>query len=378
MRARRQSLATLDARIEELSGKLSAARARMAQAESAMAKLRASGSDLTDPEGSEKFAREFSKQDEIYRAAAREVREIEAGALPNARIDRSGDYLAGAYVENGSRTDLTVEHGLKYYRGRRAVAAAELAVEEQAVEDARSDVVRLTEMKEAFQSDQDRAIQRVPSAVSAAEEAFDELSRIESEAYAMEDTALDLLADAVSAAKQAAGYAADQTRDARECAQGLAPEAAAGSPCAKRQEDGWIGGHIAAQAADAGFAKAWIHYQRFIAHSRNADILAKVKTPLGLAEADADAEREKAAEAHDAGVEEVADAMAELERAHRESGRHWTVVAQQAAGLNLMALFGHPSYRDDAEAAYREAVKGREDRDSARPFLARLADMEGD
>ena len=89
-----------------------------------------------------------------------------------------------------------------------------------------------------------------------------------------------------------------------------------------------------------------------------------------------ESERVKANEAHDAGVDEIEQAMEILQRAHRKTERHWTVVAHAAGTTYLLALFGHEDYADDAVEAYRDAVSGREDEEYARTFVARLNRLE--
>ena len=122
--------------------------------------------------------------------------------------------------------------------------------------------------------------------------------------------------------------------------------------------------------------KAWIHYERFVAHSRNAVVVDKFAEMLQLREADSAIERTKASQAHDEGVDEIEQAMAQLRQAHRDSKNLWTFVAQQGAVNHLMAMFGHDDYRADAIASYRNAVTGREDQESARPFVAQLSRLE--
>ena len=76
-------------------------------------------------------------------------------------------------------------------------------------------------------------------------------------------------------------------------------------------------------------------------------------------------------------VEEIEQVMTQLQQAHRDSKKHWTFVAQQGAVNHLMAMFGHADYRADAITAYRNAVTGREDQKSARPFVIQLNRMGG-
>ncbi len=376
LRERRRALVALDESIAGLEDRFSAAQSRANQAEAGLNQLKADGVDFSDPHGVDAFARAFAEQDRIYREAQREIQSLQAGSYPHAQIDRSGDFLTGRYVENDSPENLTIEHGLTFYRNERSVLAAQIRVEEEALEDLGSAVGRLEGMKAGFQIEQDRAAQQVPDAIAAAAETYDELNRIESEAFAIEEEALGLFDQAARVSKQAANYARDAVNNARERTRNLSPQAKGRSAFSEREGDAWIGGHIAAQVADARLAKAWVYHQQYTAHARTAAVLAEVAEPLQLLEADVESEQAKVQQAHDAGVEEINLAVAELEKAHRDVGQHWTIVAQEAGTIYLLALFGHPDYADDALEAYRTAVQGREEQASAAPFVARLERLE--
>ena len=376
LRDQRTAVASLDGSIREIENQISVAQSRADEARAALDKLKADGIDFSDPNGPDTFATAFADHDRAYRQAVRDVQSLRAGSIPHAELQRPGDYLDADYVENGSRTDLTFEHGLIHYENERNVLAATIEVQEQAIEGLRSAIARLDGMKATYQSEQDRAARQIPDALTAAQETFDELNRIESEAYAIEEEALSLLDQSARASKQAAGFAADAINDARERAEALPAGARDRSPFAKREQDRWIGGHVAAQVADARLARAWIYHQQFDAYTQNAALLTKVAEPLQLKEADAESEQNKATEAHDAGVEEINTAVAQLKKAHRDADRHWTFVAQEAGAAYMMALFGHPSYVDDAIDAYRNAIQGREDDPKAQLFVDRSDRLE--
>ena len=91
---------------------------------------------------------------------------------------------------------------------------------------------------------------------------------------------------------------------------------------------------------------------------------------IRLNDANADDELASATEARDAGVELIQHASDTLKKAHRNTERHWTLVAQQADANYLLALFGDDSYVEDAIEAYRNAIKGREDK----AYVHRIAD----
>ncbi|MEK7756010.1 MAG: hypothetical protein AAB385_02240, partial [Planctomycetota bacterium] len=336
----RKALAALDSTIGDLEKRLNAAQSRADQARAAMEKLEREGVDFSDPKGAETFGKRLTEQDSAYREALRELQSLEAGRLPKADIDAGGDFLKGRYLENGSATNLTIEHGLAHYRNERVVLAAKVESEQKGLADFRSDLSRIEGIKTASHAAQTDAAQRIAETAPLAAEAYDELNRLESEAEVVEDAALKLLDQSVSASQQAAGAVDEWTSQARELTQNLAPEAKERSAYNARENDEWMGGYIAAQAADARLAKAWIHYDRFVAASHNEDVLAQVTKTLGLKEADPESERTKAAEARQAGIEEVTKAMEVLQKAHGKTGKHWTLAAQAAGTTYLLVLFG--------------------------------------
>ncbi len=65
-----------------------------------------------------------------------------------------------------------------------------------------------------------------------------------------------------------------------------------------------------------------------------------------------------------------------VERAHRDTDRHWTLVAQEAGALYALALFGHAGYEKDAIEAYRNALQGREDESFTEKLVNRLDRLE--
>ena len=198
---------------------------------------------------------------------------------------------------------------------------------------------------------------------------YADLDRSDSEAFAVEDEALGLLDKAARTAKQASGFADDWIRDARVRADQ--------SPAfAKRVTDTWMGGHIAAQEADARLIAAWIGFDRFEAYTENAAILEKAAT-IAMKEVDPEAETAKASAARTAAVEQITQAMVVLKSAHRKLNEHWTLTAQAAGANYLMTLFGYQDYLADAIESYRNAVKGREDDRIAQPFADRLSRLEG-
>jgi len=359
----------LENTIEGLDLQLAAAVDRRNQARGTAEEIRRSGVDFSDPNGASLFETQLLDQDRIAREAEREVKAIEFGSLPNARIDDSGDFLAGQYVEGGSATDLTIEHGLGFYRSELSVLVTELEGSRRALDDLRGDIDRLEGIKNIYADESDRVRQLVQAERANAPDVYAELNRIESEAEAIEDDALDLFDQSIRASDVASRSARDWVTGARRDTSGMSSESKQRSAYAQRLDSEWMGGHITAQMADARLAKAWIYYIRYIDHKQTAALLGRVAAPLSLAEADPEADSEKAGEAHEKGLAEVAEAVQVLERAHRAAQDHWTFVAQQAGANYLLGLFGHPQYFSDALEGYRNVLKGREDK----PFMASYA-----
>ena len=372
----REAVAALDPRIRDLEARSLAAEARAAQALRDIEMLKDQGIDFADPNGAENFQTRFERLDQLYREATREAHALVHGTYPNARIDQSGDYLTGQYVESGSDGDPLVEYGLLHYRSERAVLTAKIEVKEHGLDDLRSNIGRLEGMKGAYLDTQNEVAQRITGSVDVASEVYTELNRAESEAFAVEDEALGLLDRSLRAAKQAAQYADSWLREAGDCTRGMSMEAKSRSAFGGRLNDGWMGGFIAAQEADARLAKAWIQHARYDAAKQNTELLADVAELLQLAEADVESEQTKMAEAHDAGLEEVEEAMAVLQRSHGRTERHWTVTAQAAGATYLLALFGHEEYVAEAVQAYHAAVQGRENEKFTQVFIARISRLE--
>ena len=365
----RESLARMDELVEGLESQLATLTSQAESARMELERIRAEGVDFSNPNGAETFERRLMEQDRVYREADRQARTLEAGGFPQAEIDATGDFLRGRYLENGAAGNLTVELGLAHHRVERTIRAGRAGRERQAIDDLRSDLARLEGIREELVHAQARARERVAEAGPLGADAYAELNRVESEAAVTEDDALDLLERSTRLFRQAASSAGQWATDGSERTSDLSAEAQERSAHNTRSGSGWMEGHIAAQAADARLARAWIYYDRFEAYSRDAQTIAAATKLLPLAEADVEVERERAAEARDAGIEEVKEAMSVLERAHKSAERHWTFMAQAAGTTYLMVLFGQNDYLPDTIESYREALQGREDK----PFTATLA-----
>jgi hypothetical protein len=373
--AANEEMATIDSKIHDLEKKLASAQARTKAARQELDKIQAAGVDFSDPQGSNKFAQEFVGQYDKYRAALREAQELEAGSLPKAQIDLTGDFLRGKYLEDGGRT-LTVQPGLRHYQAEKAALAGKINFEQAGVDAIRSDLARLESGRKPYEAQMAFAAQRLPEIQKLSGEAYEEMSRADSEAEAIEERGLKFLDQSVAASQQAASLADKWVSEGRESSANLAPEAKERSADHSRSDDGWIGGFVGAQVADAKTVKAWIFYDRFGAANRIATVLERLTNQVALREVDVAAQRTKANVAREASTREVELAMAALEKAHKNTERHWTLTAQGAGITYLMVLLGHDDYLADTVEAYRNAIKGRETEPAVERFVSRLRGLE--
>ena len=371
----RGELAKLETTIGGLEQKVGAAQARSKNARAEIDRLRMAGVDFSDPQGANSFAAKLSEQYDLYRAALREVQEIQAGSLPKAEIDITGDFLRGKYLEDGAR-NLTVEPGLNHYRAERATLAAKIQHEQAGFEAIGADLARLEEGRKPFEAQQALAAKRLPKIQTQASEAYTDVNRVDSEAEAIEERGLKFLDQSVSAAQQAAQLAERWVDKGRESSANLGPEALERSAGKARSDDGWIGGFVTAQVADAKTVKAWIMYDQFNAATRLAIALERLTNQIALREVDVAAQHTRAREAKVSAIKEVELAMTALEKAHKGTERHWTLSAQGAGVTYLMVLLGHDDYLPDAVEGYRNAIKGRESDPSAEQFVSRLRGLE--
>ena len=373
---RQNNLATLGERIAALRGRIDDARRRQDRARTHMERLREKGLDYALANPTAEFADRMAEQDRVFREAMREVQSLEAGSYPFARIDASADFLTGRYLENGSPVNLTIERGLRYYDDERVVAADAVARHRARIDDLRADAARLEAVRDAQRATHEDALRRLEELRPTVVQTFDELNRVDAEAFAVEESALRGLDRSARTSGEAARLVSRWIDSGRTATQGLAPEAMQRSAFQPRSDDEWMGGFIAAQGADAHLIRAWIFYDRFRSANRTVAVLDRLPESVRSAEIDVETERAKAVQARQAGMEEIQSAMRIVEGAHRDAERHWSLVAQGASTAYLLALFGDASFTNEAIEGYRSALKGREDQPYAQRLAARLRSLE--
>lgn len=369
IREREASLKAIEDKITDIEARIAAAETRRDKARKTLDRLRASGIDFSDPNGVQTFTAQVTEQDRVYREAVREMESLRAGSYPYAQIDATGDYINGRYLENGSAQNLTIEPGLTHYQSERDVAIAELESARHSVEGIQEGVVQLEGLREAIVRQQTEARDNIVAIRPESAEILDDLISTEDEAAALEADAIAKFSASAKTSRNAASLVSTWISDARDKTQSLPQEKQESSGLHARTKATWMGGHIAAQGADAELAKAWIHYDQYLSATEDAALFSWLPSELGLTSADAGEETELAVEARDHAVEAVEAVHSVLERAHRDAERHWTLVAQGAGATYILALLGDESFVADAIAGYREALKGRE----TDPFTQRLA-----
>lgn len=372
----RKKLMELDSEIVGLESRIAAAEAKRRQASEAMEQLRKKGIDFADPQGAEAFGGRMLELDRAFRDADRAAHVATHGDFPKATIDATGDFLTGKYVESGSTIRLTPAFGVLHYRTERHVLAERIAGAEAAMKGLEAGVAELGGMHAAFAEAEAAAAKETDAVRRSANEVFEAMSRVNAEAHALEEKALDVLKKSADALKQAVAASGAWVSEARERTDQLKPEAQERSGVHRRTKDGWMAGFTQAQTADPLLARSWIFADRYAAYAQSASLLREFAETLGLKEADAAAEQEKAEGARTAGVAEVRQAMALLEKAHKEADRHWTLVAQAGGTEYLLALLGDPAYVSEAAESYRKALQGREEAPYAQPIASRLRRLE--
>ena len=361
-------LTKLDAETAGLDRRHQDALRRTEAARVAMEKLEQAGVDFSDPRGAETFSQKLLQQTRTFVEAGREAHLLEAGGYPKAKIDASGDYLKGRYVENGLTSDLTVQLGLSHLRVERTVLAGKVERAKQAVENLATDIQRLQGVRGEYEQAQADARKVIEQAKPSAADAFDELNRIESEAFALEESAAESFRPGrqpLAASRPPGGPVDERGRDRTE---NLSPEAKQRSAFDKRTQDAWMGAHFRpGRRRQARPSPGVLRSLPRRKANRGSPGIAPRRDHS--ARSRRGGRSDEGREAREAGVEEIKQAVATLEKSHKTLASHWTLTAEAAAAMDLLSSFGLKEFRADALEAYRKAVKGRE----TEPFVDKLA-----
>lgn len=372
----------VDGQIRELQMKIADAEKRVEAARQEMDRIKARGVDFSDPRGGEAFAEALLRQDQSYRSGIRELQGLQYGTLPGATLEAGGDLLSGRYVESGG--DPAVGHGLNHYLGERAVLTREIAGQQAMLKDFETTLENMRKDEEHLTARMRGVSREINGSGGLAERArkvHEQLAALDQAAFDLEEAALEALQKSAQASKAAASAADRLTAEAAQAVRNLPPARQDRSALSLRKDDNWMGGYIAAAEADARLARAWVLAQRYQAYSENKRTYTGLFTYLRLKAGDPTTDTYKshglrAEEARTQGVEEIGQVMNTLADVHRKVGQHWTITALAGGARSVMVLFDYPEYRKEAIEDYRNALKGREDKDYARWISARLAALE--
>ncbi len=376
---RAKAFADVEATIQNLKQRLKTAEAQAAEARSVVEEINEQGIDFASRENAEQFAKEYAQATMSYRQILRNVHALQRGSYPFAEMDITEDYTTAPYIENGSRENLTVSHGLSHFVDQWSVLSIELEKGQQALEQLGSHLADMKSARSQYATEEERNARAIEQSRANAKLVLNELFELETEAIEIENDALTQFNSSAGAARQASQSAQGWVRTAQEELQKVAAEAQDSSAYSARQDDRWLNGYAKAMEADAELAKAWIHYERYAAAKQNAVVFSSTAEILNLSvtEADPATELEFATEAYDDGLQAVQTALTTLKQAHGDTGSHWTLTAQAAGTTYVVSLFDKEGFARDALRAYRSAIEGRVDEPFAVPFNARIHYLEG-
>jgi hypothetical protein len=371
---------TVQARVDALAAEAADLEQRISgqediaqRARQRMEELEERGLDYALRDSAQRFAADYRPAAGAYRAAIREQHALRHGRLGNARIDDSGDLLAGGFVAATPGQDIEYVRGLDDVRADLAAAETELAGREMGLTQVEDQLRDVQALREQFVATADRAQDAATDHQRNIADAYAAYRAQADKARAAEDAAIRKYKSAASAftAAQRAG----STR-VSNVPTDLDPAAMERSPYALIQTDRWIGAEARSEAADASVWAALVWFERYTQLSQALAVLGEVNAQAPLGEFDRAALEQAAAEARDAGTQLAEDAVRDLETAARDLGSHWTVAASLAGANYVLSLFGNPQLRGLAIQNYLAVVKDREDNPHVRPFKRRLEQLQ--
>jgi peptidoglycan hydrolase CwlO-like protein len=371
---------TVQARVDALAAEAADLEQRISgqediaqRARQRMEELEERGLDYALRDSAQRFAADYRAAAGAYRAAIREQHALRHGRLGNARIDDSGDLLAGGFVAATAGQAIEYVRGLDDVRADLAVAKTELAGREMELTQVEDQLRDVQALREQFVATADRAQDAATDHQRNIADAYAAYRAQADKARAAEDAAIRKYKSAASAftAAQRAG----STR-VSNVPTDLDPAAMERSPYALIQTDRWIGAEARSEAADASVWAALVWFERYTQLSQALAVLGEVNAQAPLGEFDRAALEQAAAEARDAGTQLAEDAVRDLETAARDLGSHWTVAASLAGANYVLSLFGNPQLRGLAIQNYLAVVKDREDNPDVRPFKRRLEQLQ--
>ncbi|MHC5112359.1 MAG: hypothetical protein ACYTHJ_21080 [Planctomycetota bacterium] len=370
------ALREAESKVTEMEGLAHAARDRAERTLKEMDRTRERGVDFSDPNGGLVFAAQMQKLSDVYREASREAAGYEFGTMPNAEIDQTGNLVYGRYLENGSEGELVVRQGALHFRNRRDALKIKSDGLRASMASVDGDIQLLEELKTTALGRADDANATAAAMAGAATTLLEEYAQVQSDAWNAEDEAVELFKKADARFKSAASATDAWVRNGADTLREISDTARDAAAENMQAKSGWLGGHIRAQKADAILGSAWCYLQRYRNHRAVAEFLGEFGNIFTIPETDAKSELANAEDARAEAVALVESAVADLEKAHRDAGKHWTFVAQLAGANDLMVLLGYDAYVADAIEAYQSAIASREAEGYSQKYARRLAELQ--
>ncbi len=360
------------AAVEQLRGTVSRLEADLAEqqaaAEASRARLDAlskESADLKSADEFQAFAGQYSQEAQTYREALRRAQVIEFGALENAAIDRTGDFLEGEYVPADDAAPIRSGWGLLHYRHELATADARMNDAENGLTALRDKLAALERQKAALAQQAADTVQRLEAIRTRSAEHYARLTEADDNAWKLEDGALQKLGSAARSFGAARQATLSLQSAASAALGGLASDASERLAESRLVADQWTPASDQAREADALLRLATVHYQRYRDSTLDAEVLAALgdSRPPEADPAEAEA---LAVEARGAGLDAAHEAVDALFAASRDLQQHFAITAEIATAYHLQALFGEEGMLAAAERNYAVAIEGREDS----PFVA--------
>ncbi len=373
--ARKRAIAELESTVADLEAKLADATRRSESARAQLDQLEHDGADLLDPHGAEKFAEAYTLAANAYHSAISDAHRFEHGSLENARIDDSGDYIKGGFVPEDASGEIVGLRGLMDHRRDLEVARHDRDGLMQTLDEVEQSARSLSELAQYYAQKALDAKEHASEALGSATNIFAKYQAFELEAEDMLDQSLAKARSAVAAFRTASGSATTRTRDAGDALNVLSAPAQERSATKLQAEERWIVGQLSADGAHARMVLASILFDRFMAADSAADLIAAVKSPLVLAQANADEFKERRDEAKTEGADALREAVANYEKAYRDVNNNWTVPASVATAHDMLRVLENPVHVQTAIVNYENAIQGRESEAVTRVFMDRIEQL---
>ncbi len=356
---------SLSSKIADLESAIGEQVAIAAEARKRMEEIESKGLvyEQEDPVGS--FREAYEKNAAIYRQAVSKVQVLENGAVVDAHIDDSGDYLTGDLISNKDGAGLEYSVGKIGYERKLAAAQVQMKGQESILADARMTLARSEQLLAEYEKREADAGESVGKWKQEIDNRVDAYNEVMVKVVIEEEKALKYFDQAETAFKKAKGAADRRTTNVPDV---VPPD----SPYEYVQKDRWLGSYASCQAADSKVWAALVLYDRYAHLQRVSGILADVDGYVSAEGIDV-TEIAKAIDETKQKAEKLLDnAIKMMEDAANGAGRDWSIAASVAGADYVLSLFNHPEMVEAAMNNYDNVVAGREDEPSIRVFKERL------